>query len=356
MAGTGPPNSSSDDRVRNRRSFKCRYLSLLRACAANNQTLVEALRRKNGKANSDARHAIENGEPLDERFYLDLGAKLGVEPTSLYYPKGPLPPQPSDRSKAFADRIRELINAGTIPRLDDGGRPVDVVEYVWQLQDPEIDRLEITMPQQRDGFLLLVTGPDPVLVEERIPRFGNRTGRIGALRIAPPTCDQISADFEDRRYRATVAFQDLKDDLDVETGRIGQWVQDCRVDFQTTFQMYLQAEAIHRASWPLSAEHLDDVILTDRNCRETVYRPGPARDGFVAAYNRSWGLIREWKRSAPDDFRKNWLQYLKRNTDRLRLAVNALMRTPPDFDAMLKATEDCIDDAQKKAFELYPDL
>lgn len=188
-------------------SYPCRFRALLRICHAEGLNVKEAIAK--AKLNLDDERRLRTWQTVPVEKYEKLAEILNCEPTSLYY--APEYPQIHDvPTLAFVRRVEELLDDGVVPVFYEGTKnPVDVVEYLWQSDDPVLNSLSLSFQQERDAYLLLRDESQRLI--ERPIHIGPRRNQIGKFHIATVWHEDIVADIRVREALANTAYDTLQE-------------------------------------------------------------------------------------------------------------------------------------------------
>lgn len=217
----------------------------------------------------------------------------------------------------FADRLRELIEIRTIPRLDGAGEPTDVVHYAWQMQDWVLDAIPINYYQQARAFRSLCHGEDGCLIEVWSDKSYTHWDRIGAMHVLQRSYDQFFADLAMRTAHAVAAFHLL---TYRDTASQERHFRRVRKEFKERYENeYLDAqEALLSVDGPLDDDVVDRLIRADFDVRASIFYRGEPLRMFKRHYGRSEAFLDAWRRNAAEDFNKHFPAMVRANGEALR--------------------------------------
>lgn len=340
-------------------TFPCRYRSLVRLCHAKGISPLQAAK----KAGVDPRklRAMRAGENVELDKYYRLANVLETDPTALcFIPEGPCPV--GDRVRAFAHRVEELLDeAGAIPEFHpDTGQRVDVVDWVWQLDDPVISSIPLTHREEREAYYLL---RDERLRLCETPKFiGPRRLPIGAMHVGPTPLADILDDFDARYELGCKAFDALKHQYEVDRELFH--LNRIKTELPGRFQNYLRAKELDeeniddKGRYHINETTVNALLDADFHVRKIVYPTFQQDQNFFHTYSRSRKLIHRIMTTARDEFNEIWPALTRANTADLQDYQKAwdvdLAVEQPDWDRMKQSLQRTIGQAKALVKRYYP--
>ncbi|WP_146574594.1 hypothetical protein [Botrimarina hoheduenensis] len=300
------------------------------------------------------------GDNVELQKYYALAEVLKTDPTALcFIPEGAYPLRNDIR--AFAQRVEELLDQdGTIPELHpDTGEPVDVVDWVWQLDDPQLASIRLTHREEREAYYQL--RDERLRLYEKVKFVGTRRLAIGTFHVGPTPLRDILDDYDLRYEAGCKAFATLKkhfedDDL-FHLIRIA-------TELPVRFDNYLRAKALDEDNIDVNGCYhtnlatINNLLDADFHVRKIIFPTFQQDQTFHHTYSRSRRLIHRMIDVGKEDFAGQWLTLVKMNTDDLEDLRRAwdvdLKEVAPDWELMKDALHRTIERAKQLVAHFYP--
>ena len=312
MAKKSPKAKSKGPKPRKQRGYRCLYRAFVRLCGERDPIELLELAEVGGKTAESRQHflnRLKKGVPVEKDTFPKLAKELRCEPSSLYFMPEQMVPRWDSPSYQFAIRVAELIDQKEIPAIDpDTNEPTDVVRYVWEMGDSELDAIRLTYRQEREAFMLLRDYLMQV-VERPLETKRARAKQLGAMEIGVVPKDDVIADVRARKAMSLEVFSILAQDFENNPFHINR----IRAVVGPRVEMYLDAQSLDQTQWrerrlgngkqeldewgligpKVNMELVRNVIEADFHVRKVIFPTYQQDIAFSAYYGRSRQLI-EW--------------------------------------------------------------
>lgn len=371
--------SGTEKKKKNERGVRCIYRAFLRFCGDRDAVFVLSEAGVGGSTKASRQsylRKLRQGKPVEQKVFTALATVLRCEPSNLFFTPEPRLPRWDSPSYKFALRVAKLIETGAIPLVDpDTNEPTDVVRFVWEMGDQELDRMRLTYKEQRDGFIFL-RDYLMMVVERPIETKRRYAKHLGVMEIDTPPADDVIADVRVRHAASVSAFDTLEaewdDDKPFHINRIRSLVKH-------RLNLYRDADVLDQTQWELETEHdpelteedwklrnepqvnmdlVRNVVDADFHLRKVIFPTYQQDEAFSSYYSRSRQLIEWVQLKFPEKFPTWWNRFKAENTEELRRFVSAWdcedYDDPPQWEAMKKALKGNLQRTIDQIWEHYP--
>lgn len=249
---------------------------------------------------------MKNRNPVSIDVYKALADYFGVKPHNLYHLR-PADCISTEAVDQFAHYLVDRINRGVIPReykdAEGNTRRVDVIRYVWQMDDPDLSIIRLNIRELQQAFRLVVEWDH---LEESTfgrHRYADIPCIVGDMHIMDLSLARMRYDLKVREFAEKAAIdyyvnnpQDLPAAIAKLEGRLTQYWQ------------------LHPKDAPFAVD-IDEALKKDEHCRHAIIPTGVVDTGISAAYARSRYAIhkqcdrlREENPDNPDGAVQEWWQ------------------------------------------------
>jgi len=278
-------------------------------------------------------HRIMAGARAEVRVYASLAKVFKLEPTSLVILDWE-PLRSRDARQKFMHVVERMIYEGLIPPFKkDGETPIDIVRYVWQLENGPLDDIAISYHDQRNAFARLAAAG--LLISRPALSFDGKPDAIGPMHISEITLKDIEVDIAKRRQMASRLVSDLEIDYRENGGIVYQRV---KTTFLQRVDAYLRTEHQDIEANAVGLHNVEELMDADLHCRMTFVgnRTNDSRD-FERNYYHSRRLVRLYVTFFPTEIPKYWPVFRNANTSDLKAMQVAIDDPVPNFRLLRKA-------------------
>lgn len=348
-------------------TFQCRWRALERFCTADELQVIDVVCRAElgGNNPEDFVARLRHGR-VRYSSYVKLAGVLNCAVTNLYYDPHDLVPSRECNAFRFAQRVADLIEAGTIPEYEDKTKKkrTDVVQFVFQMGDPKLDNISMTFEEEREAYFIL---RDHFLaVVEREVKGGPYRKLIGKMEVGVTPIEDIFDDLDKRESLSGRTFDTLSKQFREKGGAEHFHIKRIRSELMHRFGLYegaVKADQQHEVKegstkvYQLTTpSSIDAVIEADFYLRMIVFPTQAQDETFLGLYRRSRRVIESVRERQLDKFVRWWPGFRDRNTEDLKKFVAAWkIEKPteePEWMDMMKALSDTVE-RTKTAIETY---
>lgn len=286
---------------------------------------------------------LRNGTPVELDVFRRLSKSINKAVCSLIVlPEPPL--QTGDPRHDFMARLEQLIDEGVIPP-EYNCHPVDVVNYVWQLEDSRLDHIRLSYFEQRQAFRQLVQAGR--LYESRLPVKQGIRCAIGEMEVRQLPPEQVFAALDKRLSNCQEVVDELRKQYD---NGDDEYYRHILITYPVRHQDYL--DAVELDDFLLSKgggkNNVEQVMQADMMCRMAFLPRKDQEDEFESIYYHSRRLVRNYMSKNLEEFLFWWRRFRDKNTKNLRgMKVAMIDQDPPDFDALLAEVRENIENTRK---------